>query len=61
MKYLKPNDSKQESKHATYLDTNNLYDYTMPKLLSIRGFKWIEAKKTLRIRIQSTASAKAIC
>ena len=28
-KYLKSYDQKQESKHVTYLDANNLYDYAM--------------------------------
>ena len=31
--YLKSYDPKQESKHITYLDANNLYGYVMPKLL----------------------------
>ena len=31
--YLKSYDPKQESKHITYLDANNLYGYVMSKLL----------------------------
>ena len=36
-KYLKSYGRKQESKHAIYLDANNLYGY-------VRGFKWIDPK-----------------
>ena len=32
-KYLISHDSKQESKHITYLDANNLYGYAMSKIL----------------------------
>ena len=32
-------------KHIIYLDANNLYGYAMPKVLPIRGFKWIDPKK----------------
>ena len=31
--YLNYYDSKQESKHITYLDTNNLYGYAFSKFL----------------------------
>ena len=44
-KYLKSYDPKQESKHITYLDTNNLYGYAMSKFLQITGFKWIDPKE----------------
>ena len=44
-KYLKSYDPKQESKHIIYLDTNNLYGYSMSKFLPTSGFKWIEPKK----------------
>ena len=33
-KYLKSYDQKQESKHITHLDANNLYGYAIPKILS---------------------------
>ena len=32
-KYLISHGSKQESKHITYLDANNLYGYAMSKIL----------------------------
>ena len=38
-KYLKSYDSKKASKHITYLDANNLYDYIMSKFLPASGFK----------------------
>ena len=38
-KYLKSYNSKQDSKEITYLDTDNLYGYAMPKFLLISGFK----------------------
>ena len=40
-KYLQSYDPKQESKHFTYLDANNLYGYGMPKFLSTDRFKWV--------------------
>ena len=44
-KYFKSYDQKQESKHITYLDANNLYGYTMPKFLPANGFKLIDPKE----------------
>ena len=44
-KYLKSYAPKQESKHITYLDTNNLYGYTMSKFLSPSEFKWMDHKE----------------
>ena len=44
-KYLKIPDPKQESKHITYLDLNNLYGYAMPNFLPTSGFKWIDLKE----------------
>ena len=38
-------DLKQESKHITYLGTNNLYGYAMFKSLPRSGFKWIDPKE----------------
>ena len=43
-KYLKSYDPKQESKHITYLDENNLYGYAMSKFLPTGGFRWIDPK-----------------
>ena len=40
--YLKSYDSKQESKHISYLDTNNLCGYAMSKFLPTSGFKWVD-------------------
>ena len=44
-KYLKSYDSKEESKHITYLGTNNLYGYAVSKFLPTVGFKWIDPKE----------------
>ena len=44
-KYLKPYDSKQESKHIIYLDTNNLYGYATFKFLLTSSFKLIDPKE----------------
>ena len=41
-KYLRSYDTKQESKHITYLNANNLYGYAMYKFLPTRGFKLID-------------------
>ena len=40
--YLKSYDSKQESKHISYLDANNLCGYAMPNFLPTSGFKWVD-------------------
>ena len=42
---MKSYDPKQESKHITYLEANNLYGYAMPKFLPTSGFKWIDPKE----------------
>ena len=44
-KYLKSYDPKQGSKHITYLYANNLYGYTMSKILPTSGLKWIDPKE----------------
>ena len=44
-KYLNSYDSKQESKHITYLDANNLYGYAMSKFLPTTEFKRIDPKE----------------
>ena len=38
-------DSKQESKHITYLDANNLYGYAMSKFLPTSSFKSVDSKE----------------
>ena len=38
-------DSKQESKHIIYLDTNSLYGYEVSRFLPPNGFKWIDPKE----------------
>ena len=43
-KYLKCCEPKQESKHTTDLDVNNLHGFTMSKFLPTRGFKWTDLK-----------------
>ena len=44
-KYLKSYDPKQDSKHITYLDANNLYGYAISRFLPTSGFKWIDHKE----------------
>ena len=43
-KYSKPYFPKQESKHITYLESNNLYGYTISKFIPTKRFKWIDPK-----------------
>ena len=40
-------DENKESSHIQYLDTNNLYGWTMSQKLPVNNFKWVE--DTLRI------------
>ena len=42
---MKSYDPKQEWKHITYLDANNLCGYAMFKFLPTSGFKWIDPKE----------------
>ena len=44
-KYFKYYDPKQESKHITYLNANNLYGCAMPEFLLKSGFKWVDPKE----------------
>ena len=37
--YLKPHDSKQKSKHITYLDANNLIGDAVSRFCPTSGFK----------------------
>ena len=41
-KYMKNHDKNKESTYVEYLDANNLYGWTMPKKLPVRGFKWLD-------------------
>ena len=43
-KHLKSYDTKQETKHITYLDANNFYGYAISKFPSTSGFKLIDPK-----------------
>ena len=44
-RYLKSYDAKQESKHITYWNVNNLYGYAMSKFLPTDKFKWLDPKE----------------
>ena len=35
---------QNKNQNIMYLDTNNLYSYTMSKFPPVDGFKWIEPK-----------------
>ena len=44
-RYLKSYNPKQELKPIIYLDENNLYCYSVFKLLPTSGFKWIDLQE----------------
>ena len=44
-KYMECYDSSKESKYITYLDANNLYDWSMSQYLPYSGFKWLNQKE----------------
>ena len=39
-KYMKYNDSCEETKFVMYLDANNLYGWEMSQYLPYSGFRW---------------------
>ena len=41
-KYMENYNKNEESSYIQYLDTNNLYDWTMSQKVPVNGFKWIE-------------------
>ena len=41
-KYMKNYDKDKESSYIQYLDTNNLYGWTMSQKLPANGFEWVE-------------------
>ena len=43
--YLKPHDSKQKSKHITYLDANNLIGDAVSRFCPTSGFKQRDPKE----------------
>ena len=45
-KYFKCYDTKQESKHITNSDANNLFGYETSNFLSTGGFKLIDPKES---------------
>ena len=47
-KYVKNYDKNNESSYLKYLDTNNLYGWTMSQKLLVNGFKWVKQKKLLK-------------
>ena len=55
-KYLKSQDTIQESKHIICLDANNLYGYAMSKHFPTDGFKWIDPKEFYRNRYTCNSS-----
>ena len=44
-KYIKGYDEKTPSKYLMYLDSNNLYGFSMSQYLPTGGFKWMSEKK----------------
>ena len=44
-KYMKGYDEKAPSKYLMYLDSNNLYGWSMSQYLPTGGFKWMSEKK----------------
>ena len=43
--YLKFYDPKQKTKHAIYLEVNNLFGCAIFKFFPIEGFKWIDPEE----------------
>ena len=44
-KYMENYDENKESSYIQYLDTNNLYGWTMSQKLPVNGFKWIDSNE----------------
>ena len=58
-KHLNSYIPKQGSKHI-YLDTNNLYGYTMPKFLPTSWYKWIDPKVLDLYKYTSNSSKECV-
>ena len=59
-KYLKSYNPKQESKHITYLDANNLHRYAKSKFLPTSRFKEIDPKEFDLNKYTSNSSKRCI-
>ena len=58
--YLKPYDSKQESKQIIYSHANNLYGYPKSKLLLTNGLKWIDPNNFDLNRCSTNSSKRCV-
>ena len=55
-KYLKPYDSKRESKDIIYLDAYNLHGYEMSDFFTTSGFKWRDPEEFGQNKYTSNSS-----
>ena len=53
-KYIQFYDDKKPSKHITYFDANNLYDWAMSQYLPYGKFKWLNQKEIDKFDVNST-------
>ena len=54
--YLTSYEPKQESKHITYLEANNLFGYAMSQFLPTSDFKWVDPKEFDLIKYTTNSS-----
>ena len=59
-KYMKCYDSSKAIKFITYLDTNNLYDWTMSQYLPYSGLKWLSWEEIYRFSVNSIEENRSI-
>ena len=59
-KYMKCYDSSKETKFITYLDANNLYDWTMSQYLLYSGLKWLSWKEIYRFGVNAIEENSSI-
>ena len=59
-RYLKPYNSKQESKHIIYLDANNICSCSLFKFLPTDRFKWINLKEFDSSKYSSNSSKDCV-
>ena len=52
-KYMKSYKKRKPTKYITYLDTNNLYGWTMSQYLPCSGFKWLNQKENDKFDVNS--------
>ena len=53
-------DHTKPSKYITYLDANNLYDWTMSQYLIYGGFKWLNKKNPNKLDVNWIVENRSI-